>query len=200
MRQKQSVHSADLPELDQLVAELEREKYKGRYRNTLRSTVSALVVTAATVVLLAFLLFPVFRIYGSSMCPTINEGEIIVSMKKSDFSCGDIVVLSFNNKLLVKRVLAGPGDWFDMDADGNVYVNGNYVDEPYLEEKAFGDCNLTLPYQVPDGRFFVLGDNRATSQDSRSSLVGCIAAEQIVGKAVFRLWPFRQIGAIDKKE
>lgn len=134
------------------------------------------------------------------MCPTINEGEIIVSMKKSDFSCGDIVVLSFNNKLLVKRVLAGPGDWFDMDADGNVYVNGNYVDEPYLEEKAFGDCNLTLPYQVPDGRFFVLGDNRATSQDSRSSLVGCIAAEQIVGKAVFRLWPFRQIGAIDKKE
>lgn len=200
MRRKVRDYNAELPALDQLVAELKREEYQSRYKRTLKSTISALVVTAAVVVLLAFLLFPVFRIYGSSMCPTINEGEIIVSIKKSDFACGDIVVLSFNNKLLVKRVLASPGDWFDMDQDGNVYVNGEFVDEPYLAEKAYGDCNLTLPYQVPEGRFFVMGDNRSTSQDSRNSIVGCIAEEQIVGRAFFRLWPFSKFGTINREE
>ena len=199
MSHKASNLTVSLPNSEQLEAELEREKYKDRYKTTLKSTVFALITTAAVVVLLMFLLFPVFRIYGSSMCPTINEGEIIVSVKTSDFECGDIVVLSYNNKLLVKRVLAGPGDWFDMDTDGNVYINGEYIDEPYLAEKAFGDCNLALPYQVPEGRYFVMGDNRSTSQDSRSTLVGCIAEEQIVGRAILRLWPFSEFGLINRE-
>ena len=159
------------PSLSQLEAELAREDYKSKYKRTLRSTVSVLVVTAAVVVLLAFLIFPVFRIYGSSMSPTIKEGEIVVSLKGSKFECGDVIVLSFNNKLLVKRVIAGPGEWFNIDQDGNVTVNGEQIDEPYLTEKAYGDCNISLPYQVPDGRFFVLGDNRSTSQDSRTNIV-----------------------------
>lgn len=198
MSQKADDNAASMPKLDQLEAELEREKYRSRYRNTLKSTVVALIITAAVVVLLTFLLFPIFRIYGNSMVPTVKEDEIVVTMKASDFACGDIVVLSYNNKLLVKRVLAGPGDWFDMDREGNVYVNGEYVDEPYLPEKAFGDCDLALPYQVPEGRFFVMGDNRATSQDSRSSLVGCIAEEQIIGRAILRLWPLREFGIINQ--
>lgn len=196
MKKKETANST--PSLDQLENEIKRERYKKRYRRTLRSTVSVLIDTAAVVVLLAFLIFPVFRIYGSSMSPTINEGEIVVSVKGSKFTCGDVIVLSFNNKLLVKRVIAAPGEWFDLDKDGNVYVDGKLVDEPYLTEKAYGDCNITLPYQVPEGRYFVMGDNRATSQDSRNTVVGCIAEEQIVGRAVFRLWPLRQFGVIKK--
>lgn len=187
-----------LPTLDQLKAELARESYKGKYKRTLRSTLSVLIVTASVVVLLAFLIFPVFRIYGTSMSPTINEGEIVVSLKGSKFDCGDVIVLSFNNKLLVKRVIAGPGEWLDIDLDGNVYVDGKLIDEPYLREKAFGDCNISLPYQVPDGRYFVMGDNRATSQDSRNSVVGCIAEEQIIGRALLRLWPFDAFGLIER--
>lgn len=185
------------PSLTQLEAELERENYKEKYKRALRSTLSVLIVTAAVVVLLAFLFFPVFRIYGSSMSPTINEGEIVMSIKGSRFQCGDVIVLYFNNKLLVKRVIAGPGEWFDMDSDGNVSVNGELINEPYLQDKAYGDCNISLPYQIPDGRYFVMGDNRSTSQDSRNSIVGCIAEEQIVGRAVFRLWPIYKFGIIN---
>lgn len=195
---KRSKAAVSPPTLPQLEAELEREQYKGQFRHTLRSTVSVLIVTAAAVVLLAFLLFPVFRIYGSSMSPTVNEGEIIVSVKGSRFECGDVIVLYYNNKILVKRVIAGPAEWFNIDKDGNVFVNGEMIDEPYLPEKAFGDCNIPLPYQIPDGRYFVMGDNRATSQDSRNSVVGCIAEEQIVGKALFRLWPFNRFGPVDQ--
>lgn len=186
------------PSLSQIEAELERVDYSIKYKRTLRSTVSVLIVTAAVVVLMAFLIFPVFRIIGSSMHPTLNEGEIVVSLKGSSFDCGDIIVMSYNNKLLVKRVIAGPGEWFDLDLDGNVYVNSTLIDEPYLKEKAFGDCNLSLPYQVPEGRYFVMGDNRATSQDSRNTMVGCIAEEQIVGRAILRLWPLDQFGIIHR--
>lgn len=187
------------PTLEQLEAELDRVKYKSRYGETLRSTIYILIVVAAVAVLLATLFFPVFRIYGSSMSPTVKEGEIVVSLKGSSFKCGDIVVLSYNNKLLVKRVIAGPAQWVDIDKDGTVSVDGKAIDEPYLISKAYGDCNINLPYQVPDGRYFVMGDNRAISQDSRSSLVGCIADEQIIGRALFRVWPLNRFGVIKSR-
>lgn len=199
MAKKQTVKPISFPSTEALEAALEQEKYKNRYRQTLRSTISVLIVTAAVVVLLAFLIFPVFKIYGSSMSPTINEREIVASIKGSKFECGDVIVLSFNNKLLVKRVIAGPGEWFNIDQDGNVYVDGKLIEEPYLTEKAFGDCNISLPQQIPEGRYFVMGDNRSTSQDSRNSIVGCIAEEQIIGRAVFRLWPLSEFGIIDQK-
>ena len=185
------------PTLEQLETELMREKYKHRYGRTLRSTVYILIVVAAVAVLLATLFFPVFRIYGSSMSPTVNEGEIVVSLKGASFTCGDVVVLSYNNKLLVKRVIAGPGQWVDIDPGGNVYVDGKPLEEPYLQEKAYGECTLKLPYQVPDERYFVMGDNRATSQDSRNTVVGCIAKEQIIGRAVFRIWPLSELARLN---
>lgn len=190
----------NFPTLEQLQTELDREKYKHRYGQTLRSTVYILIVVSAIAVLLATLLFPVFRIYGSSMSPTVDEGEIVVALKGSDFECGDVVVLSYNNKLLVKRVIAGPSQWVDIDANGNVYVDGKLIDEPYLQEKAYGDCTIELPYQVPDGRFFVMGDNRVTSQDSRNSIVGCIADEQIIGKAFLRVWPLDKLSRLNTNE
>ena len=185
---------------EQLENELRRVRFKDRYARVLRSTVYALVITAAVCVLIASLIMPVLQIYGTSMSPTVNEGEIVVALKGSDFQCGEVVVLSYNNKLLVKRVIAGPAQWVDIDLDGNVYVDGELINEPYLQEKAYGDCTLELPYQVPDGRYFVLGDNRATSQDSRNTIVGCIADEQIVGKAIFRVWPLSRVSRLNNED
>ena len=188
---------SDFPDLEDLQDELERVRHRKRTRISLRNLIYALIVTAAVVILLAFLVFPVFRISGSSMAPTVLEGEIVISFKGSHFECGDVVVLSYSNTKLVKRVIAGPGEWFDMDRLGNVYVNGEKIDEPYLPEIAYGDCNLKLPYQVPDGKYFVMGDNRSVSQDSRSTIVGCIPKDQILGKVLFRIWPLSHIGRID---
>lgn len=185
------------PTLKQLEAELKRENYRRRYGRTMRGTIYILIVAAAVTVLLATLLFPVLRIYGSSMSPTVKEGEVVAAVKGSAFRQGDIVALYYGNKLLVKRYIAGPGQWVDIDKDGSVYVDNVQIDEPYLEEKALGDCSITLPYQVPDGRYFVMGDNRSVSQDSRSAAVGCIADEQIVGKIVFRVWPLDRFGRVE---
>ena len=186
----------DLPETAGLEAELKRAMYRRNYRGTLRSTVYTLITVSAVAVLVAVLLLPVLRIYGSSMQPTLNEKEIVVSLKGSSFRTGDIVAFYYNNKILVKRVIANPGDWVDIDENGVVYVNKQALDEPYVQELALGDCNIQLPYQVPESKIFVMGDNRATSIDSRHTSVGCVAEEQIVGKIVFCIWPFSRFGVI----
>ena len=179
----------ELPTVEQLTAELGREKYKRRYKRVLRSTIYTLIVVAAVAVLVATIWMPVLQIYGASMAPTLDEGDIVISVKGSDFAPGDLVAFYMGNKILVKRCIAGPGQWVDIDADGNVYVDGELLDEPYLTEKALGDCDIALPYQVPDNRYFCMGDHRSTSVDSRSTTVGCVSDEQIVGKIVFRVWP-----------
>ena len=186
----------EVADVDLLKQELARERYKRRYRNVLRSTVFTMTVVAAIAVLVATIFMPVLRIYGKSMTPTLNEGEIVVSVKGSDFSRGSVVGLYVGNKLLVKRVIAGPGQWVNIARDGTVTVDGKELKEPYLTEKAYGDVNIDLPYQVPDGRYFVMGDHRSTSQDSRNLTVGCIAEEQIVGRIVFRIWPLKRLGPI----
>ena len=189
--------TCELPSAEQLEAELKRVKYKSRYRSILRSTVCTLVVVAAVAVLVATLWMPVLQIYGSSMVPTLNEGEIVVAVKSDGFLAGDMVCFYLGNKLLVKRYIAGPGQWVNIDGDGNVYVDGELLEEPYLTEKALGETNIELPYQVPESRIFVLGDHRATSVDSRSTAVGCVADEQIVGKIIFRVWPLAEFGSLE---
>ena len=182
------------PTTEQLEGELKRVRYKSRYRSVLRSTIYSLITVAAIAVLITTLWFPVLRVYGNSMTPTLQNGEIIFTVKMSEFEPGDIISFYYNNKILIKRVIARSGEWVNMDADGNVYVNETLLDEPYLDEKAFGDCNIELPYQVPDGRVFVMGDHRSPSVDSRNSAVGCVAQEQIVGKILFRVWPLEKFG------
>jgi signal peptidase I len=148
-------------------------------------------------ILVATLWLPVLQIYGSSMTPTLQDGQIVFSVKTKKMTNGDIVAFYYNNKILIKRVVATPGDWVDIDTDGTVYVNGTALEEPYLTEKSFGDADIELPYQVPDGKYFVLGDHRATSVDSRHTAVGCVAQEQVVGRILIRIWPLNQITWFD---
>ena len=196
MRKEKRSQTQQPPTLEQLTAELARENYKRRFGRVLRSTLFTLVVVAAAAVLVATIWMPVLQIYGSSMTPTLNEGEIVVSVKGSDFEPGDLVAFYLGNKILVKRCIAGPGQWGDINENGDVFVDGELLDEPYLTEKALGECDQSFPYQVPESRFFCMGDHRATSVDSRHSAVGCVAEEQIVGKIVFRVWPLSGFGAL----
>lgn len=186
----------DMPTVDALEAELKRVKYRQNYMAVLKSTIYMLITVAAVAVLVATLLLPVLRIYGTSMTPTLQNGEIVLTVKTSEFQQGDVIAFYYNNKILVKRVIAGPGDWVDIDENGTVYVNETEIDEPYVTDKAYGDTNIALPYQVPDGRFFVMGDHRSTSSDSRNTAVGCVSQEQVVGKIFFRVWPLARWSVI----
>lgn len=186
----------EYPSLEQMEDEIARLKYKKRYGSALRGTLYSLAVVAAIAILIATLWMPVLQITGTSMDPTLVDGQFVVALKNSDFEIGDITAFYYNNKILIKRVIASQGDWVDIDMDGNVFVNGIQLEEPYLQEKSLGECNIDLPYQVPDGRVFVMGDDRAISLDSRTTAVGCISKEQILGQVVLRCWPLNTVGVL----
>lgn len=187
----------DLPSSQILEDQIRKEKYRSRFLFTMRSTVFTLVTVAAVAVLVAVLFLPILRIYGTSMQGTLDADDVVVSVKSSHFESGDVIAFYYNNNILVKRMIAGPGEWVDIDEDGNIYVNQELLEEHYLKEaKALGETNISLPYQVPEGRFFVLGDNRIVSIDSRNTSIGCVAAEQVVGKIVFRVWPLSRLGQV----
>ena len=185
-----------LPSSQEVEQELKREQYRTRYKRTLVSTVFALVTAAAAAVLVAALWLPVLEIFGASMTPTLGAGQYVVAVKDETPQTGDIIAFYYGNKVLVKRCIAGPGTWVDILEDGTVLLNGTELDEPYLTQKHFGICDLELPYQVPEGTYFLMGDERETSVDSRHSSVGCIAVDQIVGKIVYRVWPLDTFGPI----
>ncbi|MDY2813358.1 MAG: signal peptidase I [Dorea sp.] len=196
MEEKNKKSPKPIPTVSELESELKREKYRITYGRTVRSTIYALVIVAAAAVLVAVLLLPVLQIYGGSMSPCLEEGNIVMSVKTSNLKQGDVIAFYYNNKILIKRVIAGPGEWVDIDEDGNVYVNQEKLDEPYVKDPSLGDCNIELPYQVPDERYFVMGDHRSVSVDSRNSSVGCVTKDQIVGKIVFRIWPLNELGRL----
>lgn len=185
------------PSLAECREELNRVRHQKKYFSTLKSTVYILIVVAAVAILVATLWLPVLEVYGSSMSPTLEEGNLVASVKSSSFDTGDVIAFYHNNKILVKRVIAGPGDWVDVQKDGTVVVNGEPLEEPYIEEKAYGDTNIELPYQVPDGRWFVMGDHRSISVDSRNKSIGPVAEENIVGRLVYKFWPLNSMGQVD---
>lgn len=186
----------DQPTLPQLRSELKRIRYRSRYQRVLWSTFFALVVVAAFAILAATLWFPVLEIYGMSMTPTLSESEIVVSVKSENVDRGQLIAFYFGNKILVKRCIALPGDVVVITDDGLVSVNGEQLDEPYVSELSLGECDLEFPYTVPQERYFLLGDHRETSIDSRSSVIGCVSLDQVVGKVFFRLWPLNRLGMI----
>ncbi|MBP3379945.1 MAG: signal peptidase I [Ruminococcus sp.] len=187
---------ASLPTAEQLESELKQIRYRKNFGRIMRSTISSLLVVAAIAVLVSMLFLPVLRVTGTSMTPTMQNDELIICSKRSNFKQGDIVAFYYNNRILLKRVIGVAGDYIDIKEDGTVYVNGDKLDEPYVSELAFGECDIELPYQVPDNRIFVMGDHRSVSVDSRSTTVGCIADEYVIGKVIFRIWPFESIGTV----
>ena len=188
---------SNLPNSAEVEKELKREKYKLRYKKTLKSTVFALITASAAAVLIATLWLPVLQIFGSSMTPTLQEGEVVLSVKTDNLEPGDIVAFYYGNKVLIKRYIAGPGSWVNILEDGTVFVDDALLVEPYVSERSLDICDLEFPYQVPEDTYFLVGDHRSTSVDSRHSSVGCISEDQIVGKIVYRVWPFEVFGTIE---
>lgn len=186
-----------LPSHEQIAAERKKINYKVRYRKTLTSTVSVLIVVAAVAVLVSTIFLPVIQVSGNSMNPTLSDGDVLVLFNSRNYERGDLCCISWGNKKLLKRVIGLPGDTINMDIEGNVYVNDEMIDEPYVFEKALGECDIELPCMVPDNTVFILGDHRTTSIDSRNSSIGCISKEQITGHVIFRVWPLSEGFRID---
>ena len=189
-RQKTEV---SLPTKVQVETERKRYRRQKAYNKALRGTIYVLTIVAAVAVLVATLVLPVLQIEGTSMEPTLSNGDIVLLAKTTRFDRGELCGFTWNNKLLIKRVIALPGDWIEIDTDGTVYLNGEKLEEPYIDRKALGECDLTFPFQVPAEQYFVIGDMRESSIDSRNTVIGCIPKDQIVGKVFFRVWPFKRM-------
>lgn len=186
----------EMPSVELLEAELRKSRYRSDYRSILLRTLFSLLVVAAIAVIVAVLLMPVMQIRGSSMSTTLEDGDLVVALNNNKYKTGDVIGFYFNNGILIKRVIATSGDWVEIDEGGTVYVNGRMLNEPYVSEKSFGECNIELPYQVPEGKCFVMGDHRESSIDSRNTAVGCVGNDLVVGKLVLRIWPLKSIGRI----
>lgn len=182
-----------VPSEEQVLSERRRLRREKQFRHVLGSTVAILLVVAAVAVLLVTLFLPVLQVSGNSMEPTLEAGDVIVLVKTSDFETGDLCAVRVSGSVLLKRMIAGPGDWVNIDQEGNVYVNGELLDEPYVTDKALGITDLDYPYQVPDNSIFVMGDHRSVSVDSRSSEVGCISYDKVIGRVAIRIWPLTRI-------
>ena len=193
---KSAIKISDIPSSVVIEETIKKHKYQKRYSRVLKSTIFSLITVAAFAILIATLWMPVLQIYGASMTPTIDNNEIVISFKTKKLNTGDIVAFYHGNKLLVKSCIAGPAEWVNIDPEGNVSVNGQILEEPYISEKNIGTCDITLPYQVPEDKYFVMGDHRETSIDSRTTTIGCISEDEIVGKIVFRVCPLNKIGVI----
>ncbi len=193
MSDSKEARKIEMPSVELLEGELKRTQYNRRYRRTLRTTIFSLLIVAAVAVIIAVLLLPVLQISGSSMENTLMDGDLVISLNNGKYKTGDVIGFYYNNVVLIKRVIAISGDWVDIAEDGTVTVNGVALDEPYVTEKALGECNINLPYQVPQGKCFVLGDNRDESVDSRNTAVGCVSDDVVLGRLLARIWPLKSI-------
>lgn len=186
-----------MPSADVIQSELKRERNKIRFRRIIKNTIYTLVLVAAIAVLITTLVLPVLQISGTSMEPTLKNGDIVVLVKTSDLKHGDLCGFSYSNKILIKRVIALPGETVYIDKSGIVYVNSVSLTEPYITELSLGECDIEFPYVVPENTYFLMGDQRATSIDSRNSVIGCIPYDQIIGKLILKVWPLSDLEVLN---
>ncbi|MBQ8474137.1 MAG: signal peptidase I [Clostridia bacterium] len=191
------INTNSLPTVTEINTELKNERNKIRFRRIIKSSLYTLVLVAAIAVLIATLVLPVLQISGTSMEPTLNNGEIVVLLKTNKLERGELCGFSYSNKILIKRVVGLPGDYVTVDEEGFVYINGELLEEPYISDRGLGECDIEFPYQVPENEYFLMGDHRTTSIDSRSSVIGCVPYDQIVGKIFLKVWPLDRITIID---
>lgn len=192
----EETNTVNIPELALLEEEFAAYQERKKKRQTILRTMGVLATVSAAAVLVAILFLPVLRVYGSSMTPTLKQGSIVLSVKAKDIEIGDVIAFYNNNRIIVKRAVAQAGDWVDIDSEGNVYINGELTDEPYVSDKALGDCDIELPYQVPENKIFVLGDHRSVSIDSRNTSIGPVEKSKVVGKLIYCVWPMEHRGKI----
>lgn len=185
-------YHVEVPTMEQVKTEREVIKRKRAYQKALWGTVYSLIIVAAIAVLIATLVLPVLQISGNSMEPTLKDKDIIVLIKNNKLKTGDLCAFSYQNKVLIKRIIGTPGDYIEIQDDGSVYVNGELLEEPYITTKSLGECDIEFPYQVAENRYFVLGDHRETSIDSRSTTIGCVESDQILGKVLVKVWPLKK--------
>lgn len=189
-------NSTNLPNAKIIETELKRERNKIKFRKIIKSTIYSLIVVAAVAVLIATLVLPVLQISGTSMEPTLNNSEIVILFKSNNLNRGDLCAFSYSNKILIKRVIGLGNDVIVIDDDGNVFVNDTLLNEPYINEKALGECDIEFPFTVPENEYFLMGDQRLTSVDSRSTVIGCINKEQIIGKLFLKIWPLSELSTL----
>ena len=185
----------ELPTIEELEAEINRKKHKQNQHHLMRNAIYVLIVVAAVTSLISIFFVRALKTFGSSMTPTLEDGDIVAVYLTDEAEPGQLVAFYFNNKLIIKRVIALGGSVVDMDEAG-VFVDGSPLEEPYLTEKALGEVSVEFPFTVPDGQYFVLGDNRITSTDSRSSIIGCVDPDNMLGRVIFKVWPLGEFGKI----
>ena len=197
MDESNNKNAIPIPTPEEVNAEKERIEHSKRHFRIIFNIIYILIVIAAVASLVATLILPVLQVSGKSMEPSLDDDDIVVLYKTNKFKTGDICGFYWQNKLLLKRVIAGPLDVVEIDDEGNVKVNGKVIDEPYVNEKALGESNITYPFQVPEDKYFVLGDNRSVSIDSRNTIIGCVDKDQIAGKVMIRVWPLKKLGKVN---
>ena len=151
------------------------------------------VITASLLLNLFTFIMPVVKYYGNSMSPTLADGQILIVNKMAEVNSGDIIAFYYNNKVIVRRVVATGNSQVSIDIFGTVSVDGKELDETYIENKTLGQSNLSFPYNVPANSYFVLGDNRDVAMDSRLSEIGVVTEDRLLGKVVFSIKPFGSI-------
>ena len=195
MSRKEKVIPTNLS-ISALEEEIKREKYKSKYTKILKSTIYALIIIASISALIGTLIMPVLEVNNTTMKPLLENNEIVLSLKTKKLKQGDIIAFYQGNKILIKRVVAVPGNYISIDEEGNIYVDGEVLNEPYVTNKQKGETNIEFPYQVPESEYFVLSDERDKTNDSRNEDIGLIKKDNVIGKVIFRVWPLKKLGAI----
>lgn len=185
--------------LEKIKEDYKTRKNREKFFYELKKTIGFFLVIISVGIIISSFWVRVLTIYGTSMSPNLTAKDTVVAFKKDQYKSGDVIAFYYNNKVLVKRVIATSGDWVNISNNGNVIINDKEIKEKYLlkSSKSIGKTDIKLPYQVPENKIFVMGDHRSVSIDSRNKIIGSIGKEQIIGKIKFIIWPLSRFDILN---